>query len=43
MSCPLLTINLLDQTRMPASITWLGLSLAVQMGNNGIGAPGEGL
>jgi len=36
MCCPLLTINLLDTTRMPPSISWLGLSLAVQMGNNGI-------
>jgi phosphoglycolate phosphatase-like HAD superfamily hydrolase len=31
--CPLLTVNLLDATRRPASICWLGLAQAVQMGN----------
>ncbi len=36
MCCPLLTINLLDGERMPPSISWLGLLLAVQMGNSGI-------
>jgi phosphoglycolate phosphatase-like HAD superfamily hydrolase len=36
MCCPLLTINLLDEERIPASIGWLGLSQAVQMGNEGI-------
>ena len=36
MCCPLLTINLLDGERMPQSISWLGLSLAVQTGNSGI-------
>jgi phosphoglycolate phosphatase-like HAD superfamily hydrolase len=36
MCCPLLTINLLDGERMPPSISWLGLSLAIQTGNNGI-------
>jgi hypothetical protein len=36
MCCPLLTINLLDKDRMPPSISWLGLSLAVQTGNSGI-------
>src|SRR6266536_20521 len=36
MCCPLLTINLLDGERMPPSISWLGLLLAVQTGNNGI-------
>jgi len=36
MCCPLLTINLLDGERVPASIGWLGLSQAVQMGNVGI-------
>jgi len=36
MCCPLLTINLLDRERMPSSISWLGLLLAVQTGNNGI-------
>ena len=37
MCCPLLTINLLDETRYTPAITWLGLSHAVQMGNNGPG------
>ncbi len=36
MCCPLLTINLLDEERIPASTAWLGLSQAVQMGNEGI-------
>ena len=36
MCCPLLTVNLLDGERMPPSISWLGLSLAVQTGNSGI-------
>jgi len=36
MCCPLLTINLLDEERLPLSISWLGLSQAVQMGNEGI-------
>ncbi len=36
MCCPLLTINLLDGERMPPCISWLGLLLAVQTGNNGI-------
>ncbi len=36
MCCPLLTVNLLDAQRMPAAITWLGLSQAIQMGNTGI-------
>ncbi len=36
MCCPLLTINLLDEERMPADISWLGLSQAVQMGNIGV-------
>ena len=36
MCCPLLTMNLFDTTRMPTSIGWLGLSLAVLMGNNGM-------
>ncbi|MDQ6659384.1 MAG: HAD hydrolase-like protein, partial [Chloroflexota bacterium] len=34
--CALLTVNLLDEERMPPTISWLGLLLAVQMGNNGI-------
>ncbi|HTI14889.1 MAG TPA: HAD hydrolase-like protein [Dictyobacter sp.] len=33
MCCPLLTINLLDATKRPASICWLGLSQVIQMGN----------
>ena len=36
MCCPLLTINLIDGERLPPAVSWLGLSLAVQMGNNGI-------
>ncbi|MHB8600955.1 MAG: HAD family hydrolase [Ktedonobacteraceae bacterium] len=36
MCCPLLTVNLLDAQRMPAIITWLGLSQAIQVGNTGI-------
>jgi len=36
MCCPLLTINLLDEERLPPSIGWLGLAQAVQMGNEGI-------
>ena len=36
MCCPLLTINLLDRSRIPASISWLGLSQAVQLGNTGV-------
>jgi phosphoglycolate phosphatase-like HAD superfamily hydrolase len=36
MCCPLLTINLLDEERLPSSIGWLGLAQAVQMGNEGI-------
>jgi len=30
--CPLLTINLLDQERMPPVISWLGLSQVMEMG-----------
>lgn len=33
MCCPLLTVNLLDEQRIPPAIAWLGLSLAVEMGN----------
>jgi len=36
MCCALLTINLLDGERMPPSISWLGLLLAVLVGNCGI-------
>ncbi|GCE02901.1 HAD family hydrolase [Dictyobacter aurantiacus] len=31
--CPLLTVNLLDDTKRSAAICWLGLSQVVQMGN----------
>ncbi len=34
--CPLLTVNLFDHQRMPATISWLGLTYAVHMGNNGV-------
>lgn len=34
--CALLTINLLDGERMPPTVAWLGLLLAVQTGNSGI-------
>ncbi len=33
MCCPLLTMNLLDNERIPATIGWLGLSQVMQMGN----------
>ncbi len=36
MCCPLLTINLLDEERLPPSIGWLGLAQAVLVGNEGI-------
>jgi phosphoglycolate phosphatase-like HAD superfamily hydrolase len=36
MCCALLTINVLDGERMPPSISWLGLLLAVQTGNSGM-------
>ena len=36
MCCPLLTINLIDGERIPPTVSWLGLSLAVQMGNSGM-------
>jgi phosphoglycolate phosphatase-like HAD superfamily hydrolase len=36
MCCALLTLNLLDEQRVPPAISWLGLLLAVQMGNSGI-------
>jgi phosphoglycolate phosphatase-like HAD superfamily hydrolase len=42
--CPLLTVNLFDHQRMPATISWLGLTYAVHMGNNGVtswGSPGK--
>ena len=34
--CALLTVNLADGERFPPAISWLGLSLAVQVGNSGI-------
>jgi len=43
MCCPLLTINLLDEQRIPPAISWLGLLLAVQMGNSDIEAWRENL
>jgi phosphoglycolate phosphatase-like HAD superfamily hydrolase len=33
MCCPLLTVNLLDERRMPPAVSWLGLSQVMQMGN----------
>jgi phosphoglycolate phosphatase-like HAD superfamily hydrolase len=33
MCCPLLTVNLLDERRVPSSVSWLGLSQVMQMGN----------
>jgi len=36
MCCPLLTINLIDGERIPPTVSWLGLLLAVQMGNSGM-------
>jgi hypothetical protein len=33
MCCPLLTINLLDEKRLPSALCWLGLTQAVEMGN----------
>ena len=33
--CPLLTVNLLDAGRRPASVCWLGLTQVMQMGNLG--------
>jgi len=33
MCCPLLTVNLLDRERMPAAISWLGLTQVIEMGN----------
>lgn len=34
--CPLLTVDLFNEQRMPPKISWLGLLYAVHMGNNGI-------
>ncbi|MBX5456665.1 MAG: HAD family hydrolase [Thermogemmatispora sp.] len=34
--CPLLTINLLDRGRIPATVCWLGLTQAVTLGNLGL-------
>lgn len=36
MCCPLLTINLCDQTKIPPIIAWLGLTQAVHLGNAGL-------
>jgi hypothetical protein len=33
MCCPLLTINLLDEKRIPPAICWLGLAQAIEMGD----------
>ena len=33
MCCPLLTINLLDTQRIPSTVCWLGLALAMEMSN----------
>jgi hypothetical protein len=43
MCCPLLTINLIDPERMPPTISWLGLMLAVLMGNNGVHSLRKGI
>src|SRR5437660_7883151 len=32
--CPLLTVNLLDQRRLPVEVSWLGLAQAMQMGGD---------
>lgn len=36
MCCPLLTVDLFDTARRPPAIGWLGLSQAIQLGNNGL-------
>lgn len=36
MCCPLLTINLCDETKIPPTIAWLGLAQAVHLGNAGL-------
>ena len=36
MCCPLLTINVFDEARVPPEVGWLGLAQAVQLGNSGI-------
>jgi hypothetical protein len=33
MCCPLLTMNLTDRAKFPPPVSWLGLALALQMGN----------
>lgn len=43
MCCPLLTVNLIDRQRFPAVIGWLGFTLAVLMGNNGMQSWREGI
>ena len=37
MCCPLLTINLLDEKRIPPAICWLGLAQAIEMGDRAAG------
>ncbi|HLG62294.1 MAG TPA: HAD family hydrolase [Ktedonosporobacter sp.] len=34
MCCPLLTVNLLDQARIPVVVSWLGLTQAMQIGSD---------
>ena len=38
MCCPLLTVDLFDESKRPPEIGWLGLSQAIQLGNGGIAA-----
>ncbi len=38
MCCPLLTVDLFDTTKRPPEIGWLGLSQALQFGNQGLPA-----
>lgn len=38
MCCPLLTVDLFDETKRPPQIGWLGLAQAVLLGNGGIAA-----
>jgi phosphoglycolate phosphatase-like HAD superfamily hydrolase len=38
MCCPLLTVDLFDTTKRPPEIGWLGLSQALQLGNQGLPA-----
>lgn len=36
MCCPLLTVDLFDETKRPPEIGWLGLAQALQLGNGGL-------